>query len=75
MKVALSLCDGNRAIVAEITDGGRGFAGSHYQTASLESEPFESMSERAGLVGGSPEGYTRLTLFFWVSSTETEGAG
>jgi len=81
VEVALSLCDGNRAIVAEITDGGRGFAGSHYQTASLESEPFESMSERAGLVGGSmtvdgsPEGYTRLTLRFLVSSTEMEGAG
>jgi len=81
VEVALSLCDGNRAIVAEITDGGRGFAGSHYQTASLESESFGSMSERAGLVGGSmtvdgsPEGYTRLTLRFLVSSTEMEGAG
>ena len=78
VEIALKLSADDRMIVTEITDGGRGFSGSHYQTASLETEPFESLGERASLVGGSmtvdgtADGSTRLTLQFRVDSAEAE---
>ena len=71
VQIALAMTSDARLVVAEIRDGGRGFGGS-----PVEAAPFESMSERASMVGGAldietaADGATKLELRFPARSDE-----